>query len=33
MPENKKVKGNSENIFGSSNVPSFVNKGMTKKTS
>lgn len=31
MPENKKVKGNSENIFGSSNVPSFGNKNQPRK--
>jgi hypothetical protein len=34
LPENKKIKGNSENIFGSSNVPTFgLTKNPTKKSS
>lgn len=33
LPENKKVKGNTENIFGSSNVPSFGPKTQAKKVS
>lgn len=33
LPENKKVKGNSENIFGSSNIPNFgTAKNPSKKS-
>ena len=31
LPENKKVKGNTENIFGNSNMPTFGGKNPSKK--